>query len=1707
MAILKKEYEISIWNEYLDSDGKKVEVMGAIIGSHDMSYFGRVINPVLKRELKGTNTLTFDMVEKFFDPKKGEFVKNELTDMLYNEQKVKLHYGGKWYEFYIKNISESKNGEEYIKSYSCTDSFIEELSRTGYGITFDAELNNNVSEIGDFMEEILDDSVWDYRADFNSGDFTEFKEERCYKIPLSVFGGSISAYPIDLKVNTTAYNYKSSFFKEANSQKEVNAMLTPDFTDLKNIYTGKTRILEMGDDTAREREIFWDPYYKDNGFKLLDGSKKVTLTGDYIYVPYSYLSFIYGSIYQESYKATEEPAYYGPYGTQLGFALQPSSKNPKDLVQFLFFNNNDEVLIDEEGYIANNDHHYIIPIQEWNEALRANYVLKGASPDYIHWRSPRKENGILTSKYKIQGENEIYTVNVRPNSSTVDDFDWYPVYYEGYLEKIGDTEVYGARNISITDRTEYNLAADYYTTVYNNTAKDYKGMYSEKEMETIIDTVEPRVQSKVETRIITPTLARNLIQNGEHITKPDGWESLTQNKVTEFETGSYANLLTISTKATSDKDDIEDGDKSDESINDYYLEFLSPNIAKCNDIDYEGKTSVDYALNFGMSAKDIKIEKDKVYAIRISTGTWVIDSYNIQYRNATITDEKTYTKEEVEVYKKTIKDYFDSLKNLSIDGLEIDTSTDEYQKRVNDMIEAHDKDKTELFEKFSSVTLDTDYNYIVYKVFKEKDKLKEIPKEKKDVYVELPENEHEVWQNSSSSENRTFGRHYNLDLDKVIIGKGSIDINGNYVLSGTKENSDTDDYISFADIFEEVEDGAIRKDPKFLPYSETNGGEIQDLTTTFYHCKDGNTWSWHKMEDNFNSDVAIEDYPYLLFKAKSNITTPYVGIKVESEPMTFKIESTQVESYAETNKSGVKIEVFSKDEANDDYLVNNANIAIYKVDSNNFSKEFLQSVGWDIENSSESSISDSKFTFYTKKDKDSYVNKGTDVSYCQKDLVDGDKLVTLTGDFSDFMIIRVSYGVSSKDSYAPGFVKSCIKSQKPFGFYHYYYADKNNSNESAANCVNCIDAIKAIYEAFESDDEKANFWKYFQYPVFLDYEESNLFDSKENVQQKCKTFTDGLKAEGLYPGLYMSASPLKQNFSDTTYLDDMFIWMAHHNTSDPYSVYTGHREIWQSGLKTDLSFAQGMEVDINYGYVKPVENLHKGALGTDTVKNDSEDTTPASLMSNEPIVMAEENSETETTTTTSNTIDIASLNIVSPKTSLVNRYNVGRNGEQIQKIVIHSVGSATEDPQVWGDSWNKGNNVSAHYVVGPTSTVQYVQDKDKAWHAGGANSTSIGIEQSEPGCLEYDNGGIGATFSVPKDKAQEAKEFLTQIFNRTAKLTAYLCQKYNLQPNDETILFHGNISGEGGHCDPMHVWGEITNIGSNNKKIYGRIAETGEDFITGLTTKGFIEKVKEFYSGGGGTDSGSSGGNDPVKDRYNRENPNNDYTLKDGHLLSTAKPCWMATSFEDVATYCCNISPKNGDFCSLAYALFVNGLYYGIFWLEEKDKTIIKDKDTPYIEPDTYLNIKIVQLVEKQKDPEEEEGGGQEYTIDDTQFIPNVKFKIEALDKDILFSPNNIKDDGSLSEDKKTISFVTKKTTSVVYNLANGKYRIVIEANPKVTTIEGYGDFTDISKDEKIYEFEVLDGSIKTDGTEKKVNVILPILKVEEDKKDEEVDK
>lgn len=93
MGVQRYEYELSVWKESLARDGlRKNEKKMAIIGANDMGYLGKATNIKFRTKINGTHELEFNMPDKYFDSKKGDFVHNELVDALFNECKLKFFY-------------------------------------------------------------------------------------------------------------------------------------------------------------------------------------------------------------------------------------------------------------------------------------------------------------------------------------------------------------------------------------------------------------------------------------------------------------------------------------------------------------------------------------------------------------------------------------------------------------------------------------------------------------------------------------------------------------------------------------------------------------------------------------------------------------------------------------------------------------------------------------------------------------------------------------------------------------------------------------------------------------------------------------------------------------------------------------------------------------------------------------------------------------------------------------------------------------------------------------------------------------------------------------------------------------------------------------------------------------------------------------------------------------------------------------------------------------------------------------------------------------------------------------------------------------------------------------------------------------------------------------------------------------------------------
>lgn len=218
MGILKKPYEISIWEDslvriikrynnengikgdYIDTvivptyedfdnfEGYITEIDGqyydekklAVIGSNTMTAPFRATKPELTQNVNGSISLSFILYSKYYDDDTGNLLDNPFTKLMVNERKIKLKYDGEWYDFVIKSIQE--NSEQFSYTYTAKSLFVNELSKTGFELEFDTELENNLGTIDYLAEQILDGSDWRLKQ---GETFQQYKEEPLYEIILA----------------------------------------------------------------------------------------------------------------------------------------------------------------------------------------------------------------------------------------------------------------------------------------------------------------------------------------------------------------------------------------------------------------------------------------------------------------------------------------------------------------------------------------------------------------------------------------------------------------------------------------------------------------------------------------------------------------------------------------------------------------------------------------------------------------------------------------------------------------------------------------------------------------------------------------------------------------------------------------------------------------------------------------------------------------------------------------------------------------------------------------------------------------------------------------------------------------------------------------------------------------------------------------------------------------------------------------------------------------------------------------------------------------------------------------------------------------------------------------------------------------------------------------------------------------------------------
>ena len=150
------------------------------IGADDMTSTCRAYEPQLVENINGTNTFKFKMYYVYRDDGgEGELLQNPFLNLLVNERRVKVLWKDKWYDFVIKDIAEDSSGKSI--TYTCTDLFINELSKNGFNIEFDTELENNQGTAIELARATLEGTDWQL-DEVNSEVIQQEVEEPVYEV-------------------------------------------------------------------------------------------------------------------------------------------------------------------------------------------------------------------------------------------------------------------------------------------------------------------------------------------------------------------------------------------------------------------------------------------------------------------------------------------------------------------------------------------------------------------------------------------------------------------------------------------------------------------------------------------------------------------------------------------------------------------------------------------------------------------------------------------------------------------------------------------------------------------------------------------------------------------------------------------------------------------------------------------------------------------------------------------------------------------------------------------------------------------------------------------------------------------------------------------------------------------------------------------------------------------------------------------------------------------------------------------------------------------------------------------------------------------------------------------------------------------------------------------------------------------------------------
>ena len=193
--------------------------------------------------------------------------------------------------------------------------------------------------------------------------------------------------------------------------------------------------------------------------------------------------------------------------------------------------------------------------------------------------------------------------------------------------------------------------------------------------------------------------------------------------------------------------------------------------------------------------------------------------------------------------------------------------------------------------------------------------------------------------------------------------------------------------------------------------------------------------------------------------------------------------------------------------------------------------------------------------------------QGVDISRYNGDISVND-WKKVQGDGYSYVIMRAGYGreVEQKDvKFEQNYINAKSAGMK-VGVYHYSYAKTTAQAEKEADTMLAWLAGKEI-----------------DYPIYYDIEDdSQRILGTLFMSSIIEAYCSKLEAAGYTVEIYSSAY-LLQNFMYRDIIDKRGVWMAHTDTDDPPSLYTGDYTMWQFCHKGKVNGLDG-NVDLNVCY-------------------------------------------------------------------------------------------------------------------------------------------------------------------------------------------------------------------------------------------------------------------------------------------------------------------------------------------------------------------------------------------------------------------------------------------------------------------------------------------------------------------------------------------